>query len=220
MSSTPIKICGLTREQDIDAAVEHGVHAIGFVLYPKSPRYVSVKRAAELARRLPAFVNPVLLFVNPSMDELDEALNQVPGAWIQFHGDESPEFCESTARRLNFPWIRAVRISCDASAPPVDLVKYAFDYKSAKALLLDAHVQSYGGSGQVFNWSHITQNVNAHLVLSGGLTPANVASGVAHFRPLARSLSVDVSSGVEVEKGIKDPQKILAFVQAVQSMQK
>jgi phosphoribosylanthranilate isomerase len=216
-SNTCIKICGLTREQDVDAAVEQGVSAIGFVQYPKSPRYVSAKRAAELARRLPAFVSPVLLFVNAEVPAIDSALDLVPGAWLQFHGDESPEFCHETALRCRAPWIRAVRIPGDESETPFDLLKYALDYKSAHALLLDAHVQGYGGGGKAFNWSHISQNVNAHLVLSGGLTPANVASGIAHFKPLGLSLGVDVSSGVESDKGIKDSHKIKEFVSAVRN---
>ncbi len=213
--NTCIKICGLTREEDVDAALEQGVSAIGFVQYPESPRYISPKRAGELARRLPAFVNPVLLFVNADFNTIQNAIDMVPGAWLQFHGDESPEFCHETALRLRAPWIRAVRIPTDQSETPFDLLKYALDYKLAQALLLDAHVQGYGGGGKAFNWSHITQNVNAHLVLSGGLTPANVASGIAHFKPLGLSLGVDVSSGVEIDKGIKDAQKIKEFVSAV-----
>ena len=134
---------------------------------------------------------------------------------MQFHGDESPEFCSETAQTLRASWIRAVRIPGGDSATPFDLLKYAKEYKLAQALLLDAHVQEYGGGGKAFNWSHITQNVNAHLVLSGGLTPANVASGIAHFKPLGLSLGVDVSSGVEIDKGIKDAQKIKEFVSAV-----
>ena len=213
--TTGIKICGLTREEDVDAAVEQGVSAIGFVQYPKSPRYISPKRAGELARRLPAFVSPVLLFVNADAPTIESALDLVPGAWLQFHGDESPQFCYETAQRFRASWIRAVRIPGEVSTTPFDLLKYALDYKSAQALLLDAHVQGYGGGGKAFNWSHITQNVNAHLVLSGGLTPANVGSGIAHFKSLGLSLGVDVSSGVEQDKGIKDPEKIKAFVNAV-----
>ena len=216
--NTCIKICGLTREADVDAAVEQGASAIGFVQYPQSPRYISPKRAGELAKRLPAFVNPVLLFVNAETDTISSALDLVPGAWLQFHGDESPDFCAQTALKLHAPWIRAVRIPQGESATPFDLLKYALDYKLAQALLLDAHVQGYGGGGKAFNWSHITQNVNAHLVLSGGLTPANVGSGIAHFKPLGLSLGVDVSSGVESDKGIKDIQKIRDFVGAVRNL--
>lgn len=220
---TQIKICGLTREQDVDAAVAYGANAVGFVLYPRSPRFVSAERAGELAKRLPAFVTPVLLFVNADAPYIEAALEHVPGAWLQFHGDESAHFCALTAQRLNARWIRALRVpNVDAQNPtaeqiPFELLKYAQDYSLANALLLDAQVQGYGGGGQVFNWSHITQNVNAHLVLSGGLTPANVASGIAHFNSLGRSLAVDVSSGVEQDRGIKDPEKIRAFIQAVRA---
>jgi phosphoribosylanthranilate isomerase len=210
----PIKICGLTRESDVDAAVHAGVQALGFVLWSQSARAVSAARAAELARRLPAFVSPVLLFVNPTEAEVRQACAQVPGAWLQFHGDESPGFCAALAQDLGRRWIRAARIPQDPKAG-FDLVKYAEDHSQADALLLDTLVSGYGGSGQTFNWSLLPPSVNCHLVLSGGLTPANVADGLRALRGRGRSLSVDVSSGVESAKGIKDPQKILAFIQAV-----
>ncbi|MBU3653968.1 MAG: N-(5'-phosphoribosyl)anthranilate isomerase, partial [Limnohabitans sp.] len=117
---TPIKICGLTREQDVDAAVQAGVQAIGFVLYERSPRRVSAQRAAALARRLPAFVNPVLLVVNASEATIEAACNEVPGAWLQFHGDENPAFCQRVAERLGRRWLRAARIPLDESAPAFD----------------------------------------------------------------------------------------------------
>jgi phosphoribosylanthranilate isomerase len=210
----PIKICGLTRESDVDAAVQMGVQAVGFVVWPHSPRAISAARAAELARRLPAFVSPVLLFVNPSESEVRQACDLVPGAWLQFHGDETPEFCAQWAQTMGRRWIRAARIPQDPKAG-FDLVKYAQDHSQADALLLDTLVSGYGGSGQSFNWSLLPPSVNAHLVLSGGLTPANVADGLRALRGRGRSLSVDVSSGVESAKGIKDPHKMLAFVQAV-----
>jgi len=163
---TPIKICGLTREQDVDAAVQAGVQAIGFVLYEPSPRCVNVARAAELARRLPAFVNPVLLTVNASEATLEAACAEVPGAWLQFHGDENPAFCQRVGQRLGRRWLRAARIPLDHDAPAFDLIKYASDYQHAHALLLDAHVEGYGGGGKAFNWSRLPTSVNAHLVLS------------------------------------------------------
>ena len=213
---TPIKVCGLTREQDVDAAVQAGVQAIGFVLYPPSPRHVSAARAAELAKRLPAFVTPVLLFVNETPEAIAQACAQVPGAWLQFHGDETPAQCQAIAQGLGRRWLRAARIPLDTQTP-FDLVKYAQDYKDAQALLLDAHIEGYGGGGKAFNWSQLPPNVNAHLVLSGGLTPANVADGIRSLRGRGRSLAVDVSSGVESAKGIKDAALIRDFVRAVRS---
>ncbi len=214
---TPIKICGLTREQDVDAAVQAGVQALGFVLYERSPRHVSAARAAELARRLPAFINPVLLFVNAAEARIEAACAEVPGAWLQFHGDENPAFCQRVSQRLGRRWLRAARIPLDDAAPAFDLVKYAADYQHAHALLLDAHVEGYGGGGKAFNWSRLPTSVNAHLVLSGGLTPANVGDGLRALRSRGRSLGVDVSSAVESAKGIKDAALIHDFVSAVRA---
>jgi len=214
---TRIKICGLTREEDVDAVVASGADAVGFVLYPPSPRHVSAARAAELARRLPPFVSPVLLFVNSPAAEVEAACAQVPGAVIQFHGDESPAECAQAAALGQRPWLRAARIPLGLSAPAFDLVKYASDYKEARAILLDAHVDGYGGGGKTFNWSLLPPSVNSHLVLSGGLTPANVTDGILQVRPRGLSLAVDVSSGVEVSKGIKSAEKIFQFVTAVRA---
>ena len=213
---TPIKICGLTREQDVDAAVEAGADAIGFVLYDKSPRYVSPARAAELARRLPAFVTPVLLFVNAPAADVMAACDQVPGAWAQFHGDETPADCLAATGGGQRPFLRAARIPLDAAAS-FDLLAFATDFSYAQAILLDAHVEGFGGGGKTFNWSLLPPNVNAHLVLSGGLTPANVGDGIAQVRPRCATLAVDVSSGVEISKGIKDAARIHQFVAAVRA---
>ncbi len=219
MNHIPIKICGLTRSQDVQAAVAAGANAIGFVLYPASPRYVTPQRAAELASLLPAFVMPVLLFVNASADEVTQAAQQVPGAWLQFHGDETPAFCQEVAQKLGRRWIRVARIPKETPVGevPFDLLKYASDYSQAHALLLDTFVDAYGGSGSTFNWSQLPTNVKAHLVLSGGLTPANVVDGIRAVHSRGLSLAVDVSSGVESAKGIKDADKIRAFVAAVRS---
>ena len=219
MNQIPIKICGLTREQDVLAAVDAGANAIGFVLYPPSPRYVSPERAAVLAALLPAFVSPVLLFVNANLEDIAHAAALVPGAWLQFHGDETPEFCAKTAKVLGRRWLRVARIPQETpeGGVPFDLVNYASLYDKADALLLDTFVDAYGGSGHRFNWSQLPTNVNAHLVLSGGLTPANVADGIRAVHRCGLSLAVDVSSGVESAKGIKDPDKIRAFVAAVRS---
>ena len=211
---TRIKICGLTREQDVDAAVAAGADAIGLVLYEKSPRYVSPARAAELARRLPPFVTPVLLFVNAPAATVQDACAQIPGALLQFHGDETPAECLAAAGAR--PYLRAARIPL-ATDSDFDLVGFASEFSTAQALLLDAHVEGFGGAGKVFDWSRIPTNVNAHLVLSGGLTPANVGDGIAQVRPRCKTLAVDVSSGVEVSKGIKDAHRIHQFVAAVRA---
>ena len=218
---TRIKICGLTREQDVDAAVAAGADAIGFVLYDKSPRYVSPQRAAELARRLPPFVTPVLLFVNESTLNIEAACASINGATVQFHGDETHLQCLEATHQGHRPFLRAARIPLGEAGCHFDLVKYALDYSKAQAILLDAHVDGYGGGGQTFNWSLLPPNVNAHLVLSGGLHAANVIDGILTVRPRCKTLAVDVSSGVEVSgpgnKGIKDPEKINQFVAAVRA---
>jgi phosphoribosylanthranilate isomerase len=217
---TRIKICGLTREQDVDAAVAAGADAIGFVLYQASPRYVSPQRAAELASRLPPFVTPVLLFVNENTTNIIAAQAINTPAIIQFHGDETPADCAAIQRRF----IRAARIPLGPDAAQFDLVKYAQDYSLAQAILLDAHVEGYGGGGKTFNWSLLPTNVNAHLVLSGGLNAANVTDGILQVQPRCKTLAVDVSSGVEATdsqgntlKGIKDADKIHQFIQAVRA---
>ena len=214
---TRIKICGLTREQDVDAAVDAGVDAIGFVLYDKSPRHVSPARAAELARRLPPFVTPVLLVVNASATEVIAACSMVAGATVQFHGDESPEDCWVATHRGARPYLRAARIPLGDGARAFDLVQFAFDYSTAQAILLDAHVEGYGGAGKTFNWSLLPPSVNCHLVLSGGLTPANVTDGISALRTRCKSLALDVSSGVEASRGVKSPEKIQQFVAAVRA---
>lgn len=213
---TRIKMCGFTREADVLAACAMGADAIGFVLYPPSPRSVSIERAAELVRLLPTFVIPVLLFVNEAPERIQAACAAVPGALLQFHGDESPEFCENMTRLTGRAHLKAARIPLSA-VHDFDLLEFASQYHAANALLLDAHVDGYGGGGKTFNWSLLPPNVNAHLVLSGGLTPANVADGIRAVHSRGRSLAVDVSSGVESAKGIKDADKIRAFVAAVRN---
>lgn len=221
---TRIKICGLTREQDVDAAVAAGADAIGFVLYPKSPRHVTPERAAALARRLPPFVTPVLLVVNESTSFVIAACALVAGAIVQFHGDETAEECWAASGHGSRPYLRAARIPIGPQAAPFDLVEYAQQHSRAQAILLDAQVEGYGGGGKAFDWSLLPPNVNAHLVLSGGLTPANVTDGIAQVRPRCLSLAVDVSSSVEQDgpdgrplKGVKSAEKIHRFVAAVRA---
>jgi phosphoribosylanthranilate isomerase len=199
---TRIKICGLTREADVEAAVAAGADAIGFVFYARSPRAVTPQRARALAALLPPFVTPVGLFVNASDGELQAGLEALPNMLVQFHGDEEPADCDRVAR----PYLRAARM-----APGVDLLDFAARFSKAQAILLDAHVEGYGGGGKVFDWSLIPPSVSSRLVLSGGLNAANVADGIARVRPWA----VDVSSGVEVSKGIKSADLIHEFCRAV-----
>jgi phosphoribosylanthranilate isomerase len=199
---TRVKICGLTREADVAAAVEAGADAMGFVLYPKSPRHVTLERAAALAAGLPPFVTPVLLLVNAAPADVRAATEALPQAFLQFHGDETRADCEAPRR----PYLRAVRM-----APGVDLLDWARRFESAAALLLDADVEGYGGSGKRFDWSLIPPDVRSPLVLSGGLSPASVIDGVLAVRPYA----VDVSSGVEASKGIKDAALMRRFCEAV-----
>ncbi len=221
---TRIKICGLTREQDVDAAVAAGAAAIGFVLYRKSARYVPIERAVELAKRLPPFITPVLLYVNEDASVIAADCALLPSAVIQFHGDETPEECDQATGHGARQYLRAARIPLGDSAASFDLVKYVQDYSNAQAILLDAHVDGYGGGGKVFNWSLLPPNVNAHLVLSGGLNAANVADGILQVRPRCKTLAVDISSGVELDgpdgqpvKGIKDTDKINRFCAAVRA---
>ena len=199
---TRIKICGLTREADVDAAVAAGADALGFVLYELSARCVTLDRAVALIQRLPPFVTPVLLFVNAKPQALAQATQVLPQALLQFHGDETPAQCHAAGR----PWMRAVRM-----VPGVDLLDCCRRYQGAQALLLDADVAQYGGSGKVFDWSQIPPSVPLPVVLSGGLNPANVTDGVVRVRPWA----VDVSSGVEVSKGVKSTELMRRFCQAV-----
>jgi phosphoribosylanthranilate isomerase len=213
-SRTRIKICGLTREKDVDAAVQAGVDAIGFVLYPSSPRFVEPERAGDLARRLPSFVTPVLLSVNAPLEEAVRAHGLVPGAVFQFHGDESPEYCRQAAVRCATSYIAVARIPPGAERE-FDLVEFARRHASAKGILLDSQIAAFGGGGISFAWSELPRHVNAHLILSGGLSASNVASGIHEVRARGLSLAVDVSSGVEITKGVKDPLKIVQFIKAV-----
>jgi phosphoribosylanthranilate isomerase len=199
---TRIKICGLTREADVDAAVAAGADAVGFVFYDKSPRFVSFARAAVLARRLPPFVTPVGLFVNAPESDIAAATAAIAPLLLQYHGDESPEDCCRTGR----PFLRAARLN-----EGFDLLDFVSRFANAQAILLDAHVDGYGGGGKVFDWSLVPAGVSLPVVLSGGLHAGNVIQGIHALRPWA----VDVSSGVESAKGIKDADAIRRFCDAV-----
>ena len=201
---TRIKICGLRHEADVDAAVAAGADAVGFVFYAPSPRSITPQRAGELAARLPPFVTPVGLFVNASGAEVAEAVAAVPHLLLQFHGDEAPSQCREAGR----PYLRAARM-----APGLDLLDFAARFGDARAILLDAFVSGYGGGGEVFDWSLIPPVRPFELVLSGGLNPGNVGEALERVQPYA----VDVSSGVERSKGVKDRDAIHRFCAAVRA---
>lgn len=203
--STAVKICGITRIEDADAAARCGAHAIGLVFHEPSPRHVSVAQAAAIVRSLPPFVMPVGLFVDAPAQRVRDTLARVPLPLLQFHGDEPPEYCAS----FGVAYLKAVRVAAN-----VDLVEYARTYREAKGLLLDAYVAGvHGGTGTAFDWRLIPAQLPLPVVLSGGLTPDNVAQAVRTVRPRA----VDVSSGVEAAKGIKDHGKIAAFIAGVRN---
>ncbi|NML25507.1 phosphoribosylanthranilate isomerase [Zoogloea dura] len=203
MHRTRIKICGLTREEDVRAAVNAGADAIGFVFYPPSPRFVPFERAAQLARLIPPFVTTVGLFVEPGRNFVETALQSVPLQVLQFHGDETEADCLG----FGLPYIKAARMR-----QGLDLLKYAASFPGAQGLLLDAFVEGYGGGGETFDWSLIPDRLPMPLILSGGLNAANVGEAVRRVQPWA----VDVSSGVESAKGIKDAALITDFVAGVE----
>lgn len=201
---TRIKICGLTRAGDVDAAVSAGADAIGLVFYPPSPRAVDLAQAQALCRELPPFVTVTALFVEPDAAQVQTVLDHLPVGLLQFHGDETADFCA----RFGRPWMKAARVR-----PRLDLADFAHRYRHASALLLDAFVDGYGGGGKRFDWSLIPPGLAANIVLAGGLDADNVGAAVRRLRPWA----VDVSSGVEVRAGIKDAGRIKAFVEAVRA---
>ena len=210
---TRIKICGLTRVEDVRFVVAAGADALGFVFYPPSPRYVTAEAAGALLREIPPFVMSVGLFVNIDEASLQAVIRQAPVQLLQFHGDETPEQCANLAASVNRPFIRAYRVKPDTSAK--DLLECEQSYRKASplfsGLLLDTHVDGYGGSGKVFDWSLIPKELAPRVVLSGGLSVQNATGAVSQVRPFA----VDISSGVEAAKGIKDEASVRAFIAAV-----
>lgn len=207
MHRTRIKICGITRPADLAAAVAAGADALGFVFYPPSPRCLALAAAAELARGVPPFVTRVGLFVNADSAVVRETLAAVPLDLLQFHGDEDAAYCA----QFGLPYLKAARVRPDSTRG--DLLEFARAHPSAQGLLLDAWVEGYGGAGQSFDWSLIPEGLPLPMVLSGGLHAGNVVEAVNKLRPWA----VDVSSGVEAAKGVKDAEKIAAFVAAVRA---
>lgn len=203
---TRIKICGITRVEDAQIAAHSGADAIGLVFYQRSPRHVNVAQAKLLAGTLPPFVTVVGLFVNAEAAFVREVLASMPLDILQFHGDETPEYCEQFDR----PYLKAIRVKAG-----VDLLQCASDFRSAKGLLLDAHVEGIpGGTGTAFDWALIPKQLPLPVILSGGLDAENVAAAIKKVRPYA----VDVSSGVEASKGIKDAAKIDAFINEVKQI--
>ncbi|MCS4260160.1 phosphoribosylanthranilate isomerase [Pseudomonas protegens] len=203
MPAVRSKICGITRIEDALAAVAAGADAIGLVFYAKSPRAVNVQQARAIIAALPPFVTSVGLFVNASRCELGEILDAVPLDLLQFHGDESAADCEGYHR----PYIKALRVKAGD-----DIAAACLAYPRASGILLDTYVEGVpGGTGEAFDWSLVPQGLSKPIILAGGLTPDNVSAAIARVRPYA----VDVSGGVEQGKGIKDPAKIQAFMQAV-----
>ncbi|MDH5446430.1 MAG: phosphoribosylanthranilate isomerase [Gammaproteobacteria bacterium] len=206
MMRTRVKICGLSRESDIQTAVKAGADAIGLVFYEPSPRNVSIAQAAKLVKQVPAFVTTVGLFVNAQKAEVEEVIQHTGIDLLQFHGDESAGFCEQFDR----PYIKALRVSDDT-----EITHFASLYSSATGLLLDTYQKGKpGGTGETFNWDLIPENLNLPVILAGGLKQDNVAQAIEKVRPYA----VDVSGGVEMEKGIKDKDKIYAFMKEVQGV--
>jgi phosphoribosylanthranilate isomerase len=199
---TRIKICGLSRPADVEAAVDAGADAIGLVFHPPSPRYLTLEQATVLAADLPPFVTPVGLFVNAERAAVKAAIEAIPGLMLQFHGDETVAECAAYGR----PFMKVARM-----ATGLDLLDFARRFEPAAALLLDAHVDSFGGAGKVFDWSLVPAGVPLRLVLSGGLHVGNVVAGIQQLRPWA----VDVSSGVESSRGVKDAAAIRRFCDAV-----
>lgn len=203
--ATAVKICGITRVEDALAAAQAGAHAIGLIFYAGSPRVVSTQNARRLVQALPAFVTPVALFVDASADEVTRVIAEVKPQLLQFHGNETPEYCDSFA----IPYIKAAKVR-----PGMDLLQYAHQYRNAKGLLLDAFVEgSQGGTGRAFDWTLIPGQLPLPLILAGGLHQDNVANAIRRVRPWA----VDVSSGVEAAKGIKDAARIAAFMRGVRN---
>lgn len=215
MQRTRIKICGITREEDLRAAVAAGADALGFVFYRASPRYVTPERAGELCAALPPYVSAVALFVNATVEEVRAVAASAPLSLIQFHGDETAAECAALAAAVQRPYVRAFRVRPDTTQD--ELLEYERANRAASpwfsGILLDTWVDAYGGTGKVFDWSLIPKELAPRVVLSGGLNVQNATDAVVRFRPFA----VDVSSGVEAQKGIKDARKLAGFIGAVRA---
>ena len=208
MSRTRIKICGITRIEDALCAASAGADAIGLIFYPPSPRAVTIEQATSISDVLPPFVSTVALFVNASVHEVDDVIRHLRPSILQFHGDEDAAFCT----QFGVPHIKAIRVG--ETMRPADLLEYADEFKAARAVLLDTLAQGlYGGSGESFDWKLIPTEMRRRVLLSGGLHPENVSGAIQLIRPWA----VDVSSGVEASKGVKDHARIHKFIEEVRN---
>jgi phosphoribosylanthranilate isomerase len=206
---TRVKICGITRVEDAISAVNAGADAIGLVFYAPSPRALTMAQAQSIVAALPPFISVVGLFVNAPQTEIESVLSKVRLDILQFHGDETAHDCEQVCEQINLPYYKAIRVKSDTN-----LLQYEAEFKSAKALLLDTFSEAaVGGTGQVFDWNLIPKNMTKPVILAGGLTADNVAAAIQQVRPYA----VDVSGGVEQNKGIKDAAKIAAFMRGVRN---
>lgn len=206
MIRTRVKYCGITRAEDAQAAADLGVDAIGLVFYPPSPRAVSIEQAREITSVLPAFVTVVALFVDPDQQAVEQVLTDLPIDLLQFHGDESAQYCQ----RYDWPYIKAVRMR-----EGVDVAAVAKEHAEARGILLDSYQAGVaGGTGQTFDWAKVPNTCQSPIILAGGLNPENVASAIEQVRPYA----VDVSGGIEAAKGIKELEKMKAFMRSVESV--
>jgi len=200
---TRVKICGITNLKDALSAVNAGADALGFVFYPPSPRYIDIKQAKHIISQLPPFVTTVALFVNADIDTIKEVVDELKIDMLQFHGDECADYCQ----QHNRPWIKAIRMK-----PGVDLEKQAAIYNEGQGILLDAYQAGVpGGTGETFDWDKIPESLASKIILAGGLDPENIQKAITVVHPYA----VDVSGGVEAEKGIKDSQKINEFMRGI-----
>jgi phosphoribosylanthranilate isomerase len=203
---TRTKICGLTNLEDALFAIHSGADALGFVFYPPSPRYINIEQASKIIKQLPPFVTIVGLFVDENIDQIKKTILQVKIDLLQFHGHEDEAFCQQFSR----PYIKAIRIKADS-----DLNQSIEQFNSAKAILLDTYVKGTpGGTGEAFNWDLIPEKTKKPIILAGGLTPDNIQSAIKTVHPYA----VDISGGVEKQKGLKDHHKIKSFIQNVNTI--
>lgn len=205
---TRVKFCGITRFEDISQAVDLGVDALGFILYPKSKRALSFDQLQSLLKAVPVWVNSVVLLVNPSATEVRRVIKEVRPDYLQFHGDEPAAFCE----QFNYPYLRAIRVGAPGISTPEEIARVAAQYQQAKAFIFDAYSPGYGGAGISFDTDLLNvvrdQQAKEKIIIAGGLHPQNIRSFVQKYQPFG----VDLCSGVESSPGHKDPVKMQRFM--------